>query len=238
MYDPAVITRLFLATAFLGLTACAPLAIPQDNNNAASSALPIDTATGELDITPEPFVDPLLPVSMTGGTTIQERTLSGGTLQIGSSRARLTMDLFLNLQSPYSKEFIRSRMPILLTKFVETGDMNIRIYLLPIEKYDLSEVGARYLACAASFGKGYPALTRMAEKEFPGLDTGDVDEMDIDGHEFTVCNTDTTRDVLSMPRSAAAKLGVTLVPTYVIEGKPFVGLPTEADLIGAINAAL
>lgn len=223
----------FVLATLLALAACAPLEFRR-TDDALTAA---ETETGDVAVTPEPFVDPLAPTSFSGSTAAQEHALDDGTLVLGRVNARATMTLFLNLESPYSVEFVRTRLPIVMEEFVETGLLKVRVHILPIAKYDHSESSARYLACATEFGKGYPALVRMAEKEFPGLDIADIADFGLDSSAFTTCNTD-GRDVQRAANDAAARYGVTLVPSYVLDGETFVGLPTEADLRGQVRAAL
>lgn len=223
--------RLFVIVVAIALAACAPLTQPAAvDQETPSSALPIDTATGELDITPEPFVDPLVPVSLTGAVTVRERALSGGILEIGDPRARTTMEIYLNPESPYAREFQQSRMPLLLIEFIEPGLLKAHVLILPIRKYAGSDESARTIACAAQQQKGYPALDRIFAAGVTALTQDDVTELDLDGMLFLNC--------MQTLRIDLPATDITLVPSYRIGGDTFVGLPTEADLLGAVRAAL
>lgn len=228
--------RMLIAIGSLVLAACVPLPAPVTDD--ASSSLPIDSGTGSLDITPEPFVDPLAPLSLTGSVEIEERTSSGVLLEIGHPRAASTMTVFLNVESPYAREFQRSRMPLLLREFAEPGTLNIRVFILPIAKYAGSDESARTVACAAAQGKGYPALDRLVRNERTTLVQDDVTDLELDALLFLSCMQTGQSDPATVGARAAARWNVTLVPSYVIDGEVFVGLPTEADLRGQVQAAL
>lgn len=239
-YNPAVRLRVLLP-AFVLLASCTvPTAAPiiEEERDTSSSPIVIESGTGELDITPEPFAEPLEPLSLTGSVSVEERTLSGGVLEIGHARAGLVMDVFVNVESPYAREFQRSRLPAVIGEFVEKGLARIRFHILPIEKYAGSAESARAIACAAGQGKGYPVLDLLFREERTTPIQEDVTELELDAVLYLSCVQTQRNDPLAPARAAAAKHGVTLVPAYVIDGEVFVGLPSEADLLGAVRSAL
>ncbi len=229
------VRRTLIAIGMLALAACVPLPAPVTDDDASS--LSIDTETGSLDITPEPFEDPLAPATLTGAVAIAERTSSGVLLEIGNVRARTTMTVFLNVESPYAREFQRSRMPLLIQEFVEPGALKIRIVILPIAKYAGSDESTRTIGCAAAQAKGYPTLELLTQEERTTLTQDDVTELALDALLFLSCMQTGQSDLLTIGAREAARWNVTLVPTYVIDEEVFTGLPTEADLRGQIHAA-
>lgn len=244
MYDPPVRIRYTLLPAFLLLAACEPVRdIPMEPETAPSAASSssmanADTGSGDVDVTTEPFVDPLAPLALTGAALdVEERTLSGGILEIGSADARTEMTVFLHPQSPYSQEFQRSRMPRLVADMVARGTLRIRLHVLPIKKYAGSAFAARAVSCAAAQGNGYPAFDLLTREGRTDLSETDVADMALDPTLYRSCIQTGTDDPLAGAGAAAESMNVTLVPSYVIDGDLHVGLPTEADLVGAVRAA-
>lgn len=244
VYDPAVRIRYAILPAVLLLAACEPMAdIPMDHEAASSSvaaasSTAAETGTGDDAVTTEPFVDPLAPLALTGAALeVEERTLSGGVLEIGSARAKMEMTVFLHPQSPYSQEFQRSRMPRLVADMVARGTLRVKLHVLPIRKYAGSAFAARAIACAAAQGKGYPAFDVLTREGRTDLSPADLADMGLDETLYRSCIQTGTDDPLTTASSAAAAWNVTLVPSYVIDGDLHVGLPTEADLLGAVTDA-
>lgn len=236
--------RILWASAILVLAACEPLDLQFQRDSAASSSSAsqateeIETATGDAAITIEPFAEPT-ETQAASGTTVQiAESMAGGTLILGNGDATpLAIAIYLHPLSPYAREFQRLRMPTLIQKFVEPGHLTIQLVMLPIEKYPGTADAVRTVTCASAQGKGYAAHVRLFETEATLLALTDVSSLELDALAFTACMSDTS-DLLASLRTMAAQNDITLVPTYVIRGETFVGLPTEADLVGAINAAL
>lgn len=196
-----------------------------------------DTASGEIAVTLEPFAEPTEPITTTGAIIEVEESAAGGMLSIGVASAP-AMTVFVHPSSPYSREFMRTRMPAVIERFVETGTLRVLFALLPIAAYPGTEDAGRAMVCGLDQGKGYAAFARMFEAGATTLTEADLDAIDADTALFATCVSAMSGDTLSGSRSAAANWNVTLVPTYVLDGEVHVGLPTEADLLGAIKAAL
>lgn len=219
------------------LAACEPVSFPPMRDEPTVPLEEPETMSGtDADVTPEPFAEALEPLPASDVVTVEERSLTGGVLELGAADAPGTMKLFLNVESAYAREFERARLPRIIRDVVATGDMKVRVYLLPIDKYTASETTARSLSCAADAGKGYPALRRMMDNG-RALDAPDLSDLDIDAIAYAACTKD-GRDPLATARTEAAAWNVTLVPTYVVNGTAFVGLPTAADLRGQLRDAL
>lgn len=230
---------------FLFLAACAPLTErsqpqtpPIQPTPAQPIDIPLDTETSEPAITVEPFEEPLTPISLTGSITVEERVLPGGILEIGAPNAPHTMTIFLHPESPYSQEFQRSRMPLLLSQFVNQGQMKMHLFILPIKKYAGSAFAARAVHCTAAQGKGYPAFGTLFHQEITDLTDHDLSALGIDTAAYTACIRDGTNDPFAASAQAAEAWNITLVPSYVLKNTVAVGLPLEADLIEAVKAAL
>jgi len=146
-------------------------------------------------------------------------------VEIGRAGASLAMDLFLNYDSPYSRQF-HALMPLLHTNFIEKGTLKVRIFPTAFAKYPESARKAAMLRCAAAQGKGAAMHGLLITGTETLLPAG------TDRAAFDACTAQ------AAPASTAQQRGVTVVPTYVINGKTFTGVPTEADLLGAIRNAL
>lgn len=159
--------------------------------------------------------------SSSSAAAIGERVLSGGILELGNAGAAVTMDLYVNHDSRYSRRF-HSFMPMLEREFVEKGALKIRIIPVSFDKYPESGRHANMLLCAARQGRG---------RAMHGLLMGGSQTLvpsGIDRAAFDAC---VSQAAPTSPEDIAA------VPTYVIDGTVFKGVPTEADLVGSIEQA-
>lgn len=212
---------------------------PVDDSASASSAMDENDPAAMLDVTPEPFAEPTAPLASSGAELDASESLAAGTLVIGDGDATpLSIGIFLHPLSPYAREFQRLRMPTLIKEFVEPGLLTIQLVTLPINKYPGTDDAIRTVMCAGDQDKAYAAHARLFDKGTTVLAEDDIEELELDPTLFQTCVSTMTGDLLAAPRALAKQRGVTLVPTYIIRGERFVGLPTEADLVGAIKAAL
>lgn len=153
-------------------------------------------------------------------------SVSTGTLLIGRADAPVTMLLFTNYDCAYCSDFEHGLMPRLQTDFIDKGILNVRIVPLPLQKYPDSDRNAQLLLCGTRVGSGADVHRQLFadRNDFPALKT---------------CLDDATY----LQREMAAQyeliraFDVTLVPTYVIDGQKFTGLPNYADLRGQIRNA-
>lgn len=201
----------------------------------SSSIPPEETATGELAITPEPFTDPLEPATVSGAVVVEERTLSGGILEIGDTHARVQMDVFLHPLSPYARSFQALRTSRLLP-YIESGEVRVRFFLLDIQTYGGAADATHAIMCAGREGKGYATLNLLHRDGRTTLATAALEELGLDPVAFASCMKEQIDDPLAASHAEATHMNVTLVPTYSIDETVFVGLPTEADLLGALRA--
>lgn len=162
----------------------------------------------------------------------QERTLSGGILEVGSAAADVTVRLFVNHDSPYSRQF-HALIPLLQTEYIAKGTVKLQIVPVAFKKYPQSDRHARMLVCAGAQGKGWAMHSLLMS----GTDTLVPAGVDRARYETCLQNAATTASVTALA-SVASEDRVTVVPTYVIDGKKYSGAPTEADLRGALDAEL
>lgn len=160
---------------------------------------------------------------------MQERALSGGTLEIGRANAPVQMTLYINHSSPYSKQFAETYLPWLVGDFVTKNDLRISIIPVAFAKYPRSTRDASLLACGTQNGKGYAVNAMLFTQPADALIPQKLTELGLDPKAIAAC-VQTTK-----PTSPA---DITLVPAYAINGESFTGLPEYADLRGQINAVL
>ncbi len=162
---------------------------------------------------------------------ISERVLPGGILEIGNASAPLSMSLTINHDSPYSRQFHSTHMPMLEKEYISKGLLKMSIFATSFDKYPDSLEHARKLMCATKQGKGFAMHNLLMSGSKTLLPAN------IDRPAFETCLTadETNADLIAQ---AEGNMGEDLhvVPLYYINGARFTGVPTWADLRGALNA--
>ncbi len=162
------------------------------------------------------------------GSTLEERMLPSGMLEIGHPNAPVAFTLFTNHSCTYCHTFDRLLTDRILTEFVENGSVRMTIVPVPLQAYPTSTRHTALLSCALQQGKGWP----MHRALFHGEPTNEqLTLMDIDTDALDTCLTTVGSGTL-LPAS-----NVTLVPSYTINETPYTGLPEWSELRGQINAA-
>ena len=168
------------------------------------------------------------PISATG-SSLEERILPSGLLEIGHPEAPVAFTLFTNHSCDYCRTFDRTLTHRLLTEFVENGSVRLTVVPVPLQKYPESARQAALLSCALQQSKGWP----MHRALFDGEPTDEhLSMMDMDTDALETCLTSVGSGSL-LPAS-----NVTLVPSYAINKTMYTGLPEWPELRGQINAAL
>lgn len=164
--------------------------------------------------------------------TLLETALADGTLLIGiHDLPELTV--YTNASCAYCRDFLLEQLPALKTEFIATKKIHMRIVTVPFKKYPNSATEAAAVFCASREQKGVAMLTAL--------------------HQLTVHdrkNVQTAATKLSMNaafgtclNSAEAKgaikagetSGITLVPSFALNGKFLTGLSSLADLRGWVR---
>ncbi len=174
-------------------------------------------------------------------TTITERLLPTGLLEIGDANAPLTLLLFTEHHCRYCKEFQNKHFVTLYKDFIESRKLKLQIAILPLKKYTGSELSAIGLLCAAAQGKGIPMHELLFTLGASNTDTlmKEAATLKLDQTLFATCLTaPATAGLLELQASLARSLDVTLVPTFFLNGTKSVGLPYYPDLRGMIDAQL
>lgn len=179
--------------------------------------------------------------SLLGNEHVGERILPTGIVEIGDPTAPVVVLLYTHHSCNYCHTFTDERLQGLLRDFVDRGKVRVQIAQLNIRKYAQSDIQARSLVCAAAQGKGIALHKELFnqltwdEKSLLAL----AKKVGMKDTLFTEClKAAGTESAVQLQQSLAQSLGVTLVPTYFIDGEKFVGLPQYPNLRGRIEEAL
>lgn len=150
-----------------------------------------------------------------------------GALTLGASNAPVSMLLFTNYDCPYCADFERELMPRLNTEFIEPGLLRVTIVPVPLQKYPNSLRNGRHAVCGVLAGSGADVHRALfaGRTSFPAL-------------AECLSNDDVLQNMLAIQDQLIRSMEVTLIPSYVIDGAGYTGLPEFADLRGQINAKL
>jgi len=167
-----------------------------------------------------------------------ERLLPTGILEIGHSDAPSTLLLFTEHHARYCREFQRDFFPQLQKDFIDPGLLKLQIAIFPLQKYEQSQAAATALLCAAEQGQGLALHNELSEKldreRLPPRKYAEALALDMDVFDECTQNEGIAL-VLEQQQSLARSLGVSLVPTFFLNGEKLVGLPYYADLKGMIE---
>lgn len=160
-------------------------------------------------------------------TSIAERVLPGGILEIGKADAPVSLLVFTNHSCSYCRQFHREQFPRLLAEYVADGLVRVNIVPFQLQKYPQSAHQASLSLCAARQGQGRAAQDALYDPnaaEPAGLQD---------------CLRDPSiAEELKVQRAWARALGVELIPTFIINGQRVTGLPDYAELRGELDGAL
>lgn len=197
-------TRLVLGIGLLSLVACTPMQPDFLERNTESGTTMMDVVPSKNDV-----------------------TVSTGTLLLGKEDAPVTLLLFTNYDCAYCHDFEYTLMPQVQTEFIRTGDINVQIIPVPLQKYAESDRKMRLLLCGVKTGSGNSVHSQLFAREtnFPTLETC------LENEEYL-------QQEITSQYSLIQTFNITLVPSYVINGETFTGLPSYPDLRGQIRNAL
>lgn len=232
-----------LLVLLLPLAACFPP--PAKERAAPLAAQPASQAALQTeepdDVTPEPVDEP--PMG-TGAAlpAIGERLLPGGLLELGDPDAKIALLLFTNHSCAYCQKFQRDILPRLIADHVRPGTLRVTLVPFRLEKYPESAKAASLLVCAAGQGKGIIMNELLFAREGRNLDALLADKAvtgQMDSAKLRDCmGQPSTELLLGQQRAWARGLGVSLIPTTLVNGQRITGLPEYAELRAAIGRAM
>ncbi len=172
-----------------------------------------------------------------GTGAITERLLPTGILEVGSEQAPLVLLTFTNHACGYCREFQEEHFGRLLEDFIQTGQLRVQFIILPLKKYPQSRIAAAAVVCAMEQERGLAMHTALFEgKQDRGRMFSLARTLALDEEEFRSCMEDTALDLLLSQQEAFARsLGVSLIPTFFLNGERLIGLPEYSALRGWIE---
>lgn len=218
--------------ALLALCACTVPSVPPP-------AVPAQPSSATGSAASEPQAEPAPPAG-TGSAVIDERLLPSGMAEVGAANAPVSLTLFTNAECGYCRDFHEDLLPRLMNDYVRTGRVRLAVSPFIVRKYAGSEATALAQICAARQGKGMAMQDLLFRErvDTPAYRTA-LAAMEVDQNELARCVDDASaRAVMDARQAAAAALGVTLIPSYVIQDRLYTGLPDYPDLRGQIEEAL
>lgn len=237
------ISVLVFGCALLSLAACTAPRWSMRSSSSSTAASSVSSAAKETDTLE--YGDAEAAVSSTGSVAVHrampERLLPTGILEIGDASAPLVLLTFTHHSCAYCKTLHDAILPHLIEDFIAKGKVRLQIALLSIRKYPEGDMQSKFLTCAAAEGKGLlmhnalfmhsmgeTKITQILEREL---------KLNVPNMEACL-NAPGTIAALQNEQSLARSLGVTLVPSFFLNGEKFVGLPEYPDLRGRIEEAL
>lgn len=168
-----------------------------------------------------------------------QRLLSGGILEIGDASAPHVLLAVVNHGSDYSRTFLTGQLPRVLEEFTREGVLRIRLLPLRLNKVPESDAFASAVVCAAQQGKGWEMSEVLAVSQTPPQTNAAITSAGLDAAAYKECLVSPALStILEDQRLEAERLGVSLVPTFFLNGERFQGLPDYPDLRGRIREAL
>lgn len=229
---------IFLTGLVLLLAGCT-MPMPGTIGASSSSSLPgmpptvenAETDTGVL-VESEDTSSPQTESVTASGALMESGT--GGALRIGTAQKTLTV--YTNAACAYCGEFLTQNYPSLAEEFVAKGKLSVEFVIVPFKKYPNSGLEAAALFCAGQEKKGLTMLQSLqalaAHDRKAVLAAGTALKL---SPAFAKClDTEEAKAAIKTGES----LGITLVPSFHLNGKTVTGLPSEADMRGWIGESL
>lgn len=175
----------------------------------------------------------------TASVLVSERMQSGGILQLGDKNAAVSMLLFVNHSSDYSQTFHQTLLPRIMTDFVETGKIQLGIVPMQFIKYPESNISTSMFVCATLQGKGQAMNDLLFSQVSPAVLQKNIATMGLDIEKLKAClGNEPMKKQMDAEAQLAQDFSITTVPSYVINGAVYTGLPEYADLRAQIELAL
>jgi len=229
-------SRTYLAVCLL-LASCAHVhPVIQESSEVSSAETPAFESDGE----GAALQASIVPSAYTG-SSLAERALPTGFLEVGDRDAPHTMLLITNHQCGYCADFSVEHIPVLVERYIRPGILRLSVAILPLKKYPGSAEGVVGLLCAAAQGKGWPMHTLLSEgtRIDRELLLKRARTLQIDETAFATCLEDeASHGMLQSQHAWIRSLGVEEVPTYFIDGVRYTGLPYAADLEAQLSEIL
>ena len=178
-------------------------------------------------------------INGTGATLLRE-FLQTNPPDIGSIDAPVAMLVITHPSCGYCRQLQNELIPAVAETFVAEGLVRVHTIILPIDKYPESALHAGLLHCADVQGKHHEMLSALMTRDIRDhAGAMKMKDLSIDMKIIEAClDVPSTANAWKRESALADALGVTLVPTIVLDGRIHVGLPSKADLEGMVLEAI
>jgi protein-disulfide isomerase len=162
-----------------------------------------------------------------------EHVLPSGVLELGDADAPHTLTIFTHHSCPYCQDVQSTLLPEVIQPFITSGKLRVQIVLLQMSKYPESALQAKALYCSATQQKGllmHMMLTQKGIKDEAAL-MKEVKTLAFDEAAFKACLESPQSDsAVNMQEQMARSVGVTLVPSFLLDKTLSTGYPEEDAL--------
>jgi protein-disulfide isomerase len=144
----------------------------------------------------------------------------------GPEDAALVVDVYLDLQCPYSQEYLRTVFPKLV-QMAEDGELQLVIHDYPLPFHENAKPAAQATRCAAGLGQYQEYVMVLIEDPDAGNVEKAAREIGLDLDSLMACMQEQAEAVIE-DFAAGEGAGITATPTTVINGRAIAGaLPWE-----------
>ena len=144
----------------------------------------------------------------------------------GPEDAALVVDVYLDYQCPYSRDYLRTAFPK-LAQMAEAGELRLAIHDYPLQFHENAMPAAQAARCSAGEGKYQEYVMALIEDPDEVDIEGAAGEIGLDWDSLMVCMKEQANVVIS-DFEAGEGAGITATPTTVINGRAIAGaLPWE-----------
>ncbi len=157
----------------------------------------------------------------------------------GPANAKVTITEFSDFQCPYCKE-AQSILARVLEKYA--SEVKLQFKHLPLQSHPFALTAARGAYCAGkqgAFWKFHDGLFESAQQLSPTLVRSIALNLKLNLEDFETClSSQNSLDAVSSDLLEAQRIGINGTPSFVINGKLLLGIPSIEDFDTAIRREL
>lgn len=161
---------------------------------------------------------------------------------IGSKEAPLTVFVFTQINCDFCLEFFNNQYQILKQDYIDKGKINLVVKFLNSEKSEYSNTMTKRYFCFSKFHSFDIVIneiqkhkTELDEKAFKNmLKVNNIDTLELNKYLYS----DETNNQLAKIQTNATENGISATPSFIIDGKLFLGSGTFDDMQKYIDSKL
>ncbi len=163
-----------------------------------------------------------------------------GDVILGSAEAPVTIVVYEDFQCPYCHEFFHSVFPGLKADYIDTGNVKFvhRNFAFLGDESVLAAASSKCATAQNKFWEFHAAVYANQGAENSGIFTKEslqkiATEAGLQSQEFNTCitnNLEKEKEVVTLEKADATKVGVSSTPTMYIDGKKIEGVLEYAEL--------